>query len=62
MSSVCPGVGMPMIFLFWFQQYQFFRRYGVQDLYIILLNLFYLAIILFYVYPLKFLFSLLIAS
>jgi len=51
-----------MIFLFWYQQYQFFRRYGVQDLYIILLNLFYLAIILFYVYPLKFLFSLLIAS
>jgi uncharacterized membrane protein len=51
-----------MIFLFWYQQYQFFRRYGLHDFITVLLNLFYLAIILFYVYPLKFLFSLLIAS
>jgi uncharacterized membrane protein len=51
-----------MIFLFWYQQYQFFRRYGLHDFTTVLLNLFYLAIILFYVYPLKFLFSLLIAS
>jgi uncharacterized membrane protein len=51
-----------MIFLFWYQQYQFFRRYGLHDFTTVLLNLFYLATILFYVYPLKFLFSLLISS
>ena len=51
-----------MIFLFWYQQYKFFRRYGLNDSSTILLNLAYLAVILFYVYPMKFLFSLLLAS
>jgi uncharacterized membrane protein len=51
-----------IIFLLWYQQYVFFRRYGLNDFIIILLNLMYLAIILFYVYPLKFLFSVLISS
>ena len=51
-----------IIFLLWYQQYVFFRHYALNDLRIILINLFYLAVILFYVYPLKFLFSLLLAS
>jgi uncharacterized membrane protein len=51
-----------LIFLFWYQQYIFFRRYGLNDFTTILLNLIYLAIILFYVYPLKFLFSVLLSS
>ncbi|MEP7111601.1 MAG: TMEM175 family protein [Ferruginibacter sp.] len=51
-----------LLFLFWYRQYIFFRRYGLNDFTTILLNLIYLAIILFYVYPLKFLFSLLISS
>jgi uncharacterized membrane protein len=51
-----------IIFLLWYQQYMFFRRYGLNDFITILLNLAYLAIILFYVYPLKFLFSILISS
>lgn len=51
-----------LLFLFWYTQYIFFRRYGLDDFKILLLNLAYLAIILFYVYPLKFLFSLLISS
>ncbi|MFZ1528049.1 MAG: TMEM175 family protein [Ferruginibacter sp.] len=51
-----------LIFLLWYQQYSFFRRYGLNDITTILLNLVYLAVILFYVYPLKFLFSLLISS
>jgi len=51
-----------LIFLFWYQQYIFFRRYGLNDLITILLNLAFLAVILFYVYPLKFLFSLLVSS
>lgn len=49
-----------MIFLFWHQQYIYFRRYGLHDPITVFLNLVYLAVILFYVYPLKFLFSLLI--
>jgi len=51
-----------VIFLLWYQQYIFFRHYALNDLQTILLNLIYLAVILFYVYPLKFLFSLLLAS
>jgi len=51
-----------LIFLFWYQQNRFFRHYGLSDVKTIVLNLAYLAVILFYVYPLKFLFSLLIAS
>ena len=50
-----------LVFLFWYRQYIFFRRYGLNDFIIILLNLAYLAVILFYIYPLKFLFSLLIS-
>ena len=50
------------IFLFWYQQYKFFRRYGLNDRITIFLNLAYLAVILFYVYPLKFLFALLLFS
>jgi len=51
-----------LLFLLWYQQYIFFRRYNLNDFTTILLNLMYLAIILFYVYPLKFLFSVLISS
>ena len=51
-----------MVFLFWYQQYKFFRYYGLNDRIIIFLNLTYLAVILFYIYPLKFLFSLLLTS
>jgi len=47
-----------LVFLFWYQQYIFFRRYGLNDFSTILLNLAYLAVIIFYVYPLKFLFFL----
>lgn len=49
-----------MLFQFWYRQYIFFRRYGMNDFMTILLNLVYLAVILFYIYPLKFLFSLLL--
>lgn len=51
-----------LVFLFWYQQYIFFRRYGLNDLVTILLNLCYLAVVIFYIYPLKFLFSLFISS
>jgi uncharacterized membrane protein len=51
-----------LLFLLWYQQYTFFRYYGLNDIITILLNLAYLALILFYVYPLKFLFSILLSS
>lgn len=51
-----------LLFLFWYQQNVFFRHYGLNDVKTVILNLAYLAVILFYVYPLKFLFSLLISS
>ncbi|MDE2431133.1 MAG: DUF1211 domain-containing protein, partial [Burkholderiales bacterium] len=40
----------------WFQHYRFFRRYGLQDTTSVLLNCVLLFCVLFYVYPLKFLF------
>ena len=51
-----------VLFLLWYQQYIFFRHYALNDLATIILNLIYLAVIVFYIYPLKFLFSLLISS
>lgn len=44
----------------WFEQYKFFRRYGLEDPLTMRLNAVLLFIVLFYVYPLKFLFTLLV--
>ncbi|HEX7150995.1 MAG TPA: TMEM175 family protein [Thermoanaerobaculia bacterium] len=43
----------------WHAHYTFFRRFGLQDSYTIVLNTVLLFLVLFYIYPLKFLFSLL---
>ena len=51
-----------VLFTLWYQQYIFFRHYGMNDFFTIMLNLVYLAVILFYVYPMKFLFSLLLTA
>ncbi len=42
----------------WWTHHTFFRRYAMHDGYTILLNTMLLFLVLFYVYPLKFLFSL----
>jgi len=44
----------------WHDHYRFFRRYGLQDRRTIFLNGVLLFIVILYVYPLKFLFSLLV--
>jgi uncharacterized membrane protein len=44
----------------WYAHYVFFRRYGLQDAPTIVLNCALLFVVLFYVYPLKFLFTLLV--
>ena len=49
-----------LLFIVWFNQYKFFRRYGLQDNLTILLNAALLFVVLFYVYPLKFVFSFLV--
>lgn len=44
----------------WHEQYRYFRRYNLQDTTSFLLNAVLLFVVLFYVYPLKFLFSFLV--
>ena len=50
-----------LLFIVWFNQYKFFRRYGLQDNLTVVLNGVLLFVVLFYVYPLKFLFSFLVS-
>lgn len=49
-----------MLVWIWFEQHKFFRRYGLQDGTTVTLNVILLFVVLFYVYPLKFLFGLLV--
>ena len=49
-----------MLILVWYQQYKFFRRYGLNDALTFVLNAALLFVVLFYVYPLKFVWSLLV--
>ena len=46
----------------WHSHYIFFKRFGLQDTRTILLNSILLFVVLFYVYPLKFLFTLLLGQ
>ena len=46
-----------LLLLVWHGHYKFFRRYGLHDFYTIVLNMVLLFVVLFYVYPLKFLFT-----
>jgi uncharacterized membrane protein len=47
-----------LLILVWFHQYKFFRKYGLQDNVTVWLNVLLLFLVLFFVYPLKFLFTL----
>jgi uncharacterized membrane protein len=46
-----------LLYAVWFDQYKFFRRYGLQDTFTMHLSSVLLFVVLFYVYPLKFLFT-----
>jgi hypothetical protein len=46
------------LFMVWWSHFRFFRRYGLHDVGTILINAALLFTVLFYVYPLKFLFNL----
>ncbi|HEV8375938.1 MAG TPA: hypothetical protein VGR38_06840, partial [Candidatus Polarisedimenticolia bacterium] len=51
-----------MLVWVWYWQYVFFRRYGLQDRITLALNAALLFVVLFYVYPLKFLFTLVVGQ
>ena len=54
------AISFCLLFIVWYNQYKFFRRYGLQDTPTLLLNAALLFVVLFYVYPLKFLFTFLV--
>ncbi len=56
------GISFFFLMLIWYEQNIFFRRFALDDLWIIFLNGCLIFIVLFYVYPLKFLFSLIFNS
>lgn len=56
------ALSFAMLFLVWYQQYIFFRRYALQDTLTNVLNGALLFVVLFYVYPLKFLSSTLLGA
>src|ERR1044071_7441414 len=53
-------ISFALLFAVWFNQYKFFRRYGLQDTTTVVLSGTLLFVVLFYVYPLKFLFTALV--
>lgn len=54
------GICFAVLISIWHEHYVFFRRYGLQDARTIWLNAVLIFVVLFYTYPLKFLFSLVI--
>ena len=53
------AICMALLMLIWYQHYVFFIRYGFKDAKIVAVNTLLLFLILFYIYPLKFLMQLL---
>lgn len=51
------AISFVLLFSVWFNQYKFFRRYGLKDTMTVVLNGALLFVVLFYVYPLKFVFT-----
>jgi hypothetical protein len=54
------AISFALLFGVWLNHYKFFRRYGLQDTITVVLSGVLLFVVLFYVYPLKFLFSTLV--
>jgi uncharacterized membrane protein len=53
------AVCFAQLIMIWRAHYQFSRRYGLEDPYTMILNFLLLFLVLFYVYPLKFVFTML---
>ncbi|MEP6921568.1 MAG: TMEM175 family protein [bacterium] len=54
------AISFTLLFGVWFNHYKYFRRYGLEDTATVVLSGVLLFVVLFYVYPLKFLFSILV--
>ena len=54
------GICFTLLIVIWYKHYLFFRRYGLSSKYILFLNSILLFVMIFYIYPLKFLFTLLV--
>ena len=54
------AITFAMLFHVWHTQYRFFRRYGLNDNFTIWMTALLLFVVLFYVYPLKFVWTLMI--
>jgi uncharacterized membrane protein len=54
------AITFAMLFHVWFTQYRFFRRYGLNDNFVIWMTACLLFVVLFYVYPLKFVWTLIV--
>ena len=54
------AITFAMLFHVWLVQYKFFRRYGLNDNFTIWLTALLLFVVLFYVYPLKFVWTLIV--
>jgi len=51
-----------LIFVIWYAQYKFFRQFGLHDTFTLVLNGALLFLVLFYVYPLKFMAALTVST
>ncbi|MFA5803143.1 MAG: TMEM175 family protein [Melioribacteraceae bacterium] len=51
------GICFSLLVWIWYNQYIYFRRYALNDGYVFTLNALLIFVILFYIYPLKFLFT-----
>jgi uncharacterized membrane protein len=56
------AVCFAQLIMIWRSHYQFSRRYGLEDPYTVFLNIVLLFLVLFYVYPLKFVFNMLFSQ
>jgi len=56
------GISFTVLVSIWTEQHRFFRKYGMEDGWTIALNGALLFIVLFYTYPLKFLFTLIFSD
>src|SRR5205085_12161696 len=54
------AISFTLLFIVWYNQYKFFRRYGLQDHATLVLNGVLLFVVLFYIYRLRFVFTLVV--
>ena len=51
------AISFLLLYQVWYDHYKFFRRYGLNDDFTMHLSTLLLFVVLFYIYPLKFLFT-----